>query len=111
MTLTKYTSGHIINLLMQSVITQRWGAGGEANNKNNRLPRTAPQPGGFVDTVRAAFVGIKLHNISCAAQRGGLTFSIGETGGQKTNENIVAHTFVFKLPFIAVAPNRTFCKS
>lgn len=98
---------------MQSVITQRGEEeGGEANNKNNRLPRTAPQPEGFVDTVRAAFVGIKLHNISCAAKGGGLTFSIGETGGQKTNENIVAHTFFFlELPFIVVPPNRTFRKS
>lgn len=67
MILTKpYMSGHIINLLMSMVITER-----EENNKNNRLPRTDLQPAGFVDVARAAFVRIKLHNISCAAQRRG----------------------------------------
>lgn len=54
-----------------------------ANNKNNRLPRTAPQRAGFVDTARVAPVGTKLQNISLSRTKGGMTFKTGQAGAQK----------------------------
>ena len=42
-----------------------------ANNKNNRLPRTAPRQAGFFDTARVVLVGKKMQNISTSRTEGG----------------------------------------